>query len=193
MLTHFVTQELVLTLSIQRKICSFIACLFLIYNMITSFSKYTSKTNNTLKNILTINLMLMLKTSFSPSACLCVCLFLTAKQIYRWWHIVRINKFSSLSCVHSFSLPIPPTPTQTHTFDCSCCFITNRPWRETFFLMNIVNTNRTTVCHWWAPFLIQQTVRPLAVSHLNNLRSIALTTAPAGCKIACYHFNGSPL
>lgn len=118
-------------------------------------------------------------------------------HIHRWRHSVGINNSSSLSCFHSFSLHSHSPNTHTHTAtSCRlCCFITNRPWRETFFffLMNTVNTNRTTVCLYWGPFLFPAGCRALAVSHLYNLRSIALTTAPAGCEIACYRFNGSPL
>lgn len=55
------------------------------------------------------------------------------------------------------------------------------PWRKTFFNKHSKQT--------WRHLFLQA---PDA-SHLSHLRSIALTMAPAGTKIACYHFNRSSL
>lgn len=139
---------------------------------------------------------------FSLSLSLCVSsASFSQTHIHRWWHSVRINKSSSLGCFHSFSRPShalythnPPSSTYTHLVGHVALSSIDHEERPFFFLMNTVNTNGMTICLFWGTFsFLRQAVRPLAVSHLNNLRSIALTTAPGGCKIACYHFNGSTL
>lgn len=118
---------------------------------------------------------LHLSVSMSPSV--------SEPHVHGWWWQCE-NKQVVFSQLFSLRLPFQSTPSKhAHLIarlalsptDCEEGFF----FLLYFFIMNAVNTNRMAICLFWGPLPSPTDCHPLSVSHFSNLRSIALTTAPA--------------